>query len=65
MAKLPKLDDFHYHELLDRLHVIMCTIDEHIQQHPAAKLDTELNSLISAAQDKLWEAYQLTGSKYN
>ena len=65
MAKLPKLDEFHYHEMLDRLHVIMSMVDDHLQQHPVAKIDVELKTLISEAQDKLWLAYQLTGNKYN
>jgi len=56
-----ELDDYHYHELLDRLHVIMSTIDDHLIQHPVCKIETEVKDLISQAQDKLWEAYQITG----
>ena len=59
----PKLDEFHYHEIVDRLHVIMCMVDEHLQQHPVAKLETEANQLIASANDNLWQAYQLLGSK--
>lgn len=63
MSELPGLDEFHYHELLDRLHVTMSNIDDHLQQHPVAKLNTDIKDLISEAQDKLWEAYQITGNK--
>lgn len=65
MSQLPELDEFHYHELLDRLHVTMSNIDDHLQQHPVAKLNTDIKDLISGAQDKLWEAYQITANKNN
>jgi hypothetical protein len=62
MSKKPELDEFHYHEMLDRLHVIMSMVDVHLQQHPVAKIETEIKDLISHAQDSLWQAYQLTGT---
>jgi len=63
MSNTPTLDKFHYHEMLDRLHVVMEIVDTHLQQHPVAKIDNTLKDLISEAQDKLCEAYQLTGTK--
>jgi len=63
MSQKPELDQFYYQELYDRLHVIMSMIDNHLQQHPAAKIETDIKDLISEAQDKLWEAYQITGNK--
>jgi len=63
MSKKPKLNKFHYHEMLDRLHVTMSMIDDHLQQHPVAKIETEVASHVSSAVDHLWQAYQLTGSK--
>ena len=65
MSKKPKLDKFHYHEMLDRLHVTMSMIDDHLQQHPVAKIETDIKDLIAKAQDKLWESYQLTNTKPN
>ena len=62
-SKKVELDKFHYHEMLDRLHVVMSMIDDHLQQHPVAKIETKIKDLISEAQDKLWEVYQLTGNK--
>lgn len=59
----PKLDEYHYHEIVDRLHVMMCMIDDHLQQHPVAKIETEASTLISSATDNLWKAYQLLGEK--
>ena len=39
-----KINPGHYHEMMDRLHVIMSTLDDHILQHPVAKVHKELNS---------------------
>jgi hypothetical protein len=63
MAKKIKLDKYHYHEMLDRLHVVMSMVDDHLQQHPVAKIELEIKDLISEAQDKLAEAYQLVGNR--
>lgn len=59
---LPKLDKFHYHEMTDRIHVVMMVIDGNLTQHPVAKLNKQIQSLIDQAQDKLFEAYQLSAS---
>ncbi len=29
-------DDEHFHELMDRIHIIQCTINDHLLDHPAA-----------------------------
>ena len=42
MSVKDKLDQFHYHEMLDRLHVLMSTLDDHILQHPVCKLEKEI-----------------------
>lgn len=57
----PKLDRFHYHEMLDRLHVIMHMADDHLQQHPVAKIESEIGKHIDAAVTSLFQAYQITG----
>jgi hypothetical protein len=64
MADKPKLDNFHYHEALDRLHIITCMIDDHLIQHPVFKLETEERRLIEDAQLLLADAYQRIGNKY-
>jgi hypothetical protein len=58
-----ELDDYHYHELLDRLHVIMSTIDDHLIQHPVCKIETNIKDHITNAVDQLVMAYHLTGGK--
>ncbi len=62
MAKKPKLDEWHYHEMLDRLHIASMFLDTHLQQHPVAKIESKVGKLVSDAVDKLTEAYQLIGS---
>ncbi len=63
MSKLKdKLNSGHYHEMMDRLHVLMSTLDDHILQHPVAKVDKELNSHLNKALEELWHAYQRAGN---
>lgn len=58
-----QLDDYHYHELLDRLYVIMSTIDDHLIQHPVCKIETNIKDHITNAVDQLVMAYHLTSGK--
>jgi len=61
MSAKDKLDQFHYHEMLDRLHVLMSTLDDHIIQHPVCKLEKEISTNVEQALSLLWQAYQDTG----
>lgn len=56
-----KLNPGHYLELMDRLHVTMCNIDDHILKHPVTKSDARIKSLIVKTLEELWDAYQITG----
>jgi hypothetical protein len=56
------LDVFHYHEILDRLHVIACTCEDHLMQHPVTKLERDVKQNVEKALEHLWEAYQCAGS---
>lgn len=58
-----ELDDFHYHELMDRLSVAMTTLDHSIVQHPVSKIETEIKDEITEAYDHLFKAYQLVSQK--
>ena len=60
----PKLDDYHYHEAMDRAHVVMEMIDAHLIQHPVFKLETEERRLVEDAQLLIMEAYQKLGTKH-
>jgi hypothetical protein len=63
MAKKPNLTSEHYHEFIDRMHVITSNIDTHILQHPVCKLDKELCTKVEKAMELLYEAYQCGGKK--
>ncbi len=52
----------HYLELMDRLHVVLCNINDHIFYHPLALQNKEVAILVESAIEKLAEAYQLVGS---
>ena len=53
----------HYLELMDRIHIIMMNIQDHLIEHPLAENEKDIQKKIEKAQHKLWEAYQLVGNK--
>jgi hypothetical protein len=53
----------HYLELMDRLHVAMSMIDDHILTHPLTQNNSDIEKNVSKAIHKLWNAYQLVGNK--
>ena len=60
-----KLNPGHYHEMMDRLHIIMENINDHLIQHPVAKVDKKLNAKLNTALENLWDAYQTAGNLEN
>ena len=58
----PKLNDGHYLEITDRLHVVSSIIDTHLLQHPVCKLEREVTEKVDAALSLLYEAYQIAGN---
>jgi hypothetical protein len=48
---------------MDRLHVVMSTIDSHILNHPLTDNNPDIKKKINKAIHKLWDAYQLVGNK--
>ena len=57
------INDGHYLELMDRLHVIMSTLNDHCVEHPLAQSDEEIKFKIEYAVGQLWDAYQMVGNK--
>ena len=53
----------HYLELMDRIHIIMMNIQDHLLDHPLSENEKDIQKKIEKAQHKLWEAYQLVGNK--
>ena len=58
-----KINDGHYLELMDRLHVIMCTLNDHCIEHPLCETDSNLKFQLEYAVGQLWDAYQMVGNK--
>ena len=51
----------HYLELMDRLHVVNCTIDDHLLNHPLTEHYKDIEDKIGSALELLLEAYQMVG----
>lgn len=56
-----KLDKFHYHEVLDRTHMIRNIIDNELYNHPA--ISKKMKKHIDKVQILLGKVYQLAGSR--
>lgn len=53
----------HYLELMDRLHVVLSTVNDHVFYHPLTMREADIAILVEEAMNKLAEAYQLVGNK--
>ena len=58
-----EINEGHYMELMDRIHIIQCTIEEHLSDHPA--MTPEMRDELSTAQNYLGNVYQWAGQMYN
>lgn len=56
-----KINSGHCFELIDRLHIIMCNIDEHCIKHPVTQKNKEVKFKLEYALGQLWDAYQEIG----
>lgn len=63
MSTKKQLNKSHYHEATDRIFLIQCVIDDHLQKHPVFKKEKEWAKQLEKVQDILGELYQLTGAK--
>ena len=61
--KKNKINDGHYLELMDRLHILMCTLDEHCVKHPVSKKNKDIKFKLEYALGQLWDAYQEVGNQ--
>jgi hypothetical protein len=59
---LNELNPGHSIELMDRLYVMMNTVNDHALQHPFTENYQEVGKLIQEALEKMWAAYQLVGN---
>ena len=58
-----KPDPFFIHEALDRTHVMLCMVEEHLGSHPAVLMYPDVREKVTTALDALATAYQLIGAK--
>lgn len=56
-----KLNEGHYLEIMDRLHVISDMMDRHLMDHPIINKNEDLEKLINFSIINLWECYQRVG----
>jgi hypothetical protein len=58
-----KINKGHYLELMDRIHIICCILDEHILNHPLAENEPDIQSKLDEALMLLLDVYQIVGNK--
>jgi len=63
MAKKIKLDEFHYHEALDRSFCVADIIENMLVTHPVVMKHKKIKKLVEKAQKNILEAYQEIGGK--
>jgi hypothetical protein len=56
-----KINEGHYLELMDRIHVVTSLIDDHILSHPLTENKKNIKKKITKAIGKLYDAYQYVG----
>ena len=56
-----ELDEYHYHEFIDRSFITLEIIDAHLMNHPVCLQNPELKSLVDQSLDALSDAYQHAG----
>ena len=57
-----EINDGHYLEVKDRLHIVMENLDNHLLQHPLVEQNPKVGKLIDKSIGDLFKAYQLVGN---
>lgn len=57
-----KINQGHYLELMDRLYMVSCIVEDHLYNHPLAEKEKKVQKLIEKAGLLLAEAYQQVGN---
>lgn len=60
MMEKVKLDDYHYHEVVDRSFVYMDGFYEYVEQHPAVQANPELKEKSEEIMDLMYKFYSLS-----
>ena len=61
--KVPALDEFHYHEALDRTHLICNIMEEQILTHPVFEKHKDLKKAMEDAIDSVYSVYSKVAKK--
>lgn len=56
------LDEFHYHEALEKAHLFNCIINEHLTNHIVVYNHPEIKEKLEKVEDLLGEVYQMIGT---
>ena len=64
MARRIELDEFHWHEALDRSLLAFEFFDERVRQHPAIEQTKELQREAQAISDRMFQLYQSLGARH-
>ena len=62
MVPVMEINDGHYLEVMDRLHIVMENLDNHLLQHPLVEQNPKVGKLIDKSIGDLFKAYQLVGN---
>lgn len=54
------IDEFHYHEIMDRLYIIETMVDNYLLEHPVLNEDKDLKKIITNISNDLHIAYQIS-----
>ncbi|MGZ8317519.1 MAG: hypothetical protein ACXWVD_00320 [Telluria sp.] len=58
------IDDFHKHELLDRVHCVSTMFDALVREHPAADADPAVRAAVDEVSERIGTLYQQVGEAY-
>ena len=58
------LDDYHWHEALDRTNIVMCMFDDFVATGPAVTSDPELIAIANRVEVALHELYRAIGKRH-
>ena len=64
MKKKQKIDDYHWHEVVDRTYLVMEMLGSALENHPVILATPELEKLLGRAHAALFRLYQTAGHKH-
>lgn len=64
LNKSPEIDDFSYHEALDRCYLAMMMLNNHLIEHQVFEFHSNEKNKLEEASEIIMEVYQRLGSAY-